>query len=88
MTERQPLDLSGRVVLVTGGARGVGRGISDTFADAGATVAICGRTRPDDDGGRLDFFEADVRDPDQVKSLIDAVVGRLGRLDVVVNNAG
>ena len=88
MTERQPLDLSGRVVLVTGGARGVGRGISDTFADAGATVAICGRTRPDDDGGRLDFFEADVRDPDQVKGLVDAVVGRFGRLDVVVNNAG
>lgn len=87
MSERQPLDLSGRVVLVTGGARGVGRGISDTFADAGATVAICGRTRPDDEGA-LHFFEADVRDPDQVHRLIDEIVGQFGRLDVVVNNAG
>jgi NAD(P)-dependent dehydrogenase (short-subunit alcohol dehydrogenase family) len=87
VSERQPLDLSGQVVLVTGGARGVGRGISDTFVDAGATVAICGRTRPDD-AGKLNFFSADVRDADQVKGLIDDVVASLGRLDVVVNNAG
>jgi NAD(P)-dependent dehydrogenase (short-subunit alcohol dehydrogenase family) len=89
MSERQPLDLSGRVVLVTGGTRGVGRGISAVFADAGATVAVCGRTRPEDGtAAKLNFFEADVRDPDQVHRLVDQIVEQFGRLDVVVNNAG
>ncbi len=40
------IDLSGRIVLVTGGGRGVGRGITETFLDAGADVVICGRNEP------------------------------------------
>ncbi len=80
-------DMSGRVVLVTGGTRGVGRGIADAFAEAGATVVVCGRHRPDPASGP-EFVEADVRDPDQVDALVDAVEQRHGRLDVVINNAG
>jgi NAD(P)-dependent dehydrogenase (short-subunit alcohol dehydrogenase family) len=79
--------MSGKVVLVTGGSRGVGRGISERFAAAGATVAICGRTEPDVVPAAA-FFTADVRDADQVNGLIAAVTDRFGRLDVVVNNAG
>jgi NAD(P)-dependent dehydrogenase (short-subunit alcohol dehydrogenase family) len=79
------IDLTGRVVLVTGGARGVGRGIADGFRDAGATVVICGRKAPADTS---DFFECDVREPDQVDAMVTAVVERHGRLDVAVNNAG
>lgn len=84
------IDLSGRVALVTGGARGVGRGITDRLLAAGATVAVCGRTAPQPgvlpDG--VLFVAADVREPESVHAMVDEVVGRLGRIDVAVNNAG
>jgi NAD(P)-dependent dehydrogenase (short-subunit alcohol dehydrogenase family) len=80
------LKLDGRVVLVTGGVRGVGAGISSVFAAQGATVVTCAR-RPVE-GLPYDFHSCDVRDDDSVKALIDAIVDGHGRLDVVVNNAG
>lgn len=84
------LGLAGKVVLVTGGVRGVGAGISRVFRDAGAVVVTCAR-RPADEGSDiadLEFHSADLRDPDAVRAMIDAIVERHGRLDVVVNNAG
>lgn len=77
-----------RVVLVTGGARGLGRGLVDAFADAGDTVVACGRNQPSDGTLAASFFQCDVRDPDQVAALVESLVDRHGRLDVVVNNAG
>ena len=82
------LDMSGRVVLVTGGARGVGRGITDRFLAAGAQVVICGRNEPDDLPDGVTFVAADVRDPEQVDALVTAITDAHGRLDVAVNNAG
>lgn len=82
------LDLSGRVALVTGGGRGVGRGITRRFLDAGATVVICGRNEPDALPDGVTFMAADVREPEQVNTLIDGIVAGQGRLDIVVNNAG
>ena len=85
-------DHSGRVVLVTGGTKGVGRGITDAFLAAGATVVMTARHEPEApvavDGVAADFLPADVRDPDQVLELVQAVVAAHGRLDVAVNNAG
>ena len=84
------LGLAGKVVLVTGGVRGVGAGISRIFRDAGAVVVTCAR-RPADEGSDvadLEFHSADLRDPEAVRAMIDAIVARHGRLDVVVNNAG
>lgn len=78
--------LRGRVVLVTGGVRGVGAGISEVFADQGATVVTCAR-RPGE-GLPYEFRPCDIRDDDAVKEMIDGLVACHGRLDVVVNNAG
>src|SRR6478609_10471387 len=80
------LKLSGRVVLVTGGVRGVGAGISAVFAAQGATVVTCAR-RPVD-GLPYEFHSCDIRDDASVQALIGAIVDKHGRLDVVVNNAG
>ena len=80
------LGLAGRVVLVTGGVRGVGAGISSVFAEQGATVITCAR-RPVG-GLPYEFHACDVRDDDAVATMVDAIVARHGQIDVVVNNAG
>lgn len=86
MSDLISLGLAGKVVLVTGGVRGVGAGISKVFADQGATVITCAR-RPVD-GVFYEFHPCDVRDDGAVKAMIDVIVAKHGRLDAVVNNAG
>jgi NAD(P)-dependent dehydrogenase (short-subunit alcohol dehydrogenase family) len=60
----------------------------DRLAADGATVATCGRNEPDDLPEGVAFFAADVREADQADALVEAVVARFGRLDLLVNNAG
>lgn len=87
----------GKVVIITGGARGLGFALAQTFLDAGAIVWIvarhadelesaAARLRPR--GGRVYTHVVDVTDPAAVDSLVAAVVARHDRIDVVVNNAG
>lgn len=82
------LDLAGRTVVVTGGARGVGAGISRAFLEAGADVIAVARREPDalpEGGGRkAAFVSLDVRDADAA----EAFAAGLDRVDVLVNNAG
>lgn len=93
------LDFTGHAVVVTGGARGIGRGITESFLAAGADVVVCGRNEVADEDlpgaadstGRVRravFVGADLREPSQAASVITAAVERFGRLDTLVNNAG
>ena len=82
------IDYSGRVALITGGTKGVGRGIAQRFADAGATVVVCSRRIPDDVPAGWTAMPVDLREPDQATAFVDEVVARFGRLDFLVNNAG
>ncbi len=94
-----PLDATGRVVVVTGGARGIGRGIAEAFLGAGADVVVCGRREVADDDlpaatdaagvrRRAQYVVADLRLPDEAAAVVTAAVDRYGRLDTLVNNAG
>jgi len=87
-----PLDLTGRVVIVTGGCRGIGHGIATPFLECGADVVVCCRHAPDDvpvaNGRHAVYIEADVRQPDDVDLVLTTTLERFGHLDVLVNNAG
>lgn len=86
------LDFSGKVVLVTGGSKGIGAGIAQGFLAAGAQVIVCARSAPEhlpSAGERsAAFIAADVRDGDSLQALFDTIERDFGRLDVLVNNAG
>ena len=83
-----------RVVLVTGGTRGIGHAIARAFVAAGATVAICGRAGATAEasaaglGAAVRGYGCDVTDAAQVERLLETIEGELGPVDVLVNNAG
>lgn len=89
---------AGKVVIVTGGTKGIGEGCVRAFVDAGAKVVFCARDEAAGQKlarevtaagpGEAVFIRADVSRTDEVESLVDATVARFGRLDCLVNNAG
>lgn len=88
--------LNNKVVLITGGATGLGRAMGETFLDLGAHLAIAGRREDvlkqaaDEMGGEANnvfYHRCDVRDPAQIQELVDAVEQHFGHIDVLVNNA-
>jgi NAD(P)-dependent dehydrogenase (short-subunit alcohol dehydrogenase family) len=82
------LRFDGQAVIVTGGCRGIGRGIAQRFAEAGAQVLACCRNEPESLPDGVAFIAADVREPEQIDSVIARCVDRFGRVDVLINNAG
>src|SRR6202047_2833543 len=90
-------DLSGRVAVVTGGNGGIGLGMAEALAAAGATVVLAGRNATKgaaavkqiaDAGGKAAFAEVDVTSEASCRALIDNAAAKHGRLDILVNNAG
>jgi NAD(P)-dependent dehydrogenase (short-subunit alcohol dehydrogenase family) len=81
-----------RVALVTGGTKGIGRGIAQALLAARYRVVVCARKQPETlpvaEDRAAEFVACDVRDVEQVKALVAGIVERHGRIDLLVNNAG
>ncbi|UFZ05530.1 glucose 1-dehydrogenase [Bradyrhizobium ontarionense] len=92
-----PFDLRGKVAIVTGGNGGIGLGMAHGLADAGADIAVVGRNEAKSKAAVADLtgrgvraiaVTADVSDKGDVAAMVERVVGNLGRIDILINNAG
>ena len=90
------ISLEGKVALVTGASRGIGKAVAATLAAAGADVMLSSRkidaleataAEIGTGGGKLEVFAANAGEPDQIRACVDATVERLGAVDILVNNA-
>ena len=90
-------DITGKIAVVTGTSRGLGKGYAEGLARAGAVVMCCGVSRDGteatvkairDAGGKAEARVLDVSKPDDSRRLFEDIAARCGRLDILVNNAG
>src|SRR5437764_4977984 len=93
----KPFDLSGKVAVITGGNGGIGLGMARGLAEAGADIAVVGRNEAKSiaavadlaaRGARAVSVLADVSDKTAVSAMVEQVVRELGRIDILINNAG
>jgi 3-oxoacyl-[acyl-carrier protein] reductase len=92
------LGLKGKVALVTGGSKGIGKAVARGLLDEGARVAICARNKAELDltvteltksrGGEVFAVSGDLTREADVKQIVEATIARFGRIDILVNNAG
>ncbi|MEO9511263.1 MAG: SDR family oxidoreductase [Flavobacteriaceae bacterium] len=91
------LELKDKVIVVTGGSSGIGKGICITLAKEGAILFILGRNKEnliatasqiEKDGGQASYFIAELTDPEQCKNAVSTAISTYGRIDGLVNNAG
>ena len=84
--------LKDKVAIVTGGTRGIGKAITETFLEAGAEVLVCARTLPETDivvsDRKAHFINCDVRNSEDIKEVVELCQSEYGKLDILVNNAG
>ena len=91
------LNLKDKVIIITGGAKGIGRGIAEVFAAEGAIAVIVGRKEVDnlkvvtaieENGGKAAQFVAELAQPDDCEKVVKAIIQKFGKIDGLVNNAG
>lgn len=97
MTVAARFRLDDKVAIVTGGSRGLGRGIAEALAQAGASVVVCSRNLAECEAVASSLkklgvdslaFRVDVTKPDQIQAMVDGTMAHFGRIDILVNNAG
>jgi NAD(P)-dependent dehydrogenase (short-subunit alcohol dehydrogenase family) len=97
VTVRDLFDLSGRVAIITGGSIGLGRQMAQALAEMGANLVLCARKKEPCEqaaeqlrqlGVEILALACDVKNPDHVNAVVDATLSRLGRIDILINNAG
>jgi len=81
-------ELSGKIVLVTGGTKGTGRAIAEKLLQAGAKVIITARSAPKKENSNLHFISADLSKAEGTQKVIEDVLSTYGKLDILVNNLG
>jgi len=81
-------ELAGKRVLVTGGTKGIGEAIVKRLSQAGATVLVAARTKPEDSSTPELIIESDISTPAGVEKVVSEISNRFGRLDILVNNVG
>jgi NAD(P)-dependent dehydrogenase (short-subunit alcohol dehydrogenase family) len=81
-------ELSGKIVLVTGGTKGAGKAIAERLLQAGATIIITARNAPENANEKLHFISADLSQPAGTQKVVNEVLENYGRLDILVNNLG
>lgn len=81
-------ELSGKIALVTGGTKGTGRAIAQRLSQAGATVIITARNTPEVSSEQLHFISADLSTTNGTEKVVDEVLAKYGRLDILINNLG
>jgi short-subunit dehydrogenase len=94
---RPPVNLQGKVVLITGGSRGFGLALALELGDQGCQLALCARDAEELEeataqlhtrGIEVSTFTSDIAKPEEVQSLVERVIARFGRIDILLNNAG
>ena len=97
MSVKKLLDLSGKVALITGGSRGLGLQIAEALAEMGASIELAARKTDDLEqardhlgrqGAKAGITASDITLPESVNALVDAVLARRGRIDILINTAG
>ena len=82
------MSFENKTIIVTGGSRGIGRGIAEGFSAQAANIIICGRREPETLPKNAHFISLDIREASAAKTLIDFAIEKTGRIDCLINNAG
>ena len=86
--EQPAKELSGKLALVTGGSKGIGKAIADVLLEAGATVVITARNQPVDDIPNHHFIKSDLTIPGETDKLVRHINDQFGTIDILINNMG